>query len=211
MAGSTYISDPRIWKSFYKNMIDGKFKPTQYKGRQTGRRIGNMYAKKPYMIPVNRHVSKEPEIEQVIVGKQITPVTTVEERAKTEMKEAIQEDMPHVPASIKRPTRRKSVSMKSRLKKKGSKKMKIRRWQSRKSFQKSLKAHHKKRKTTGRRSGQKKKTKPVKSRKRKHSDFGGDSNDIFSKKNGVSQRQTNRNWAASRIVSVYCPPKSGGH
>ena len=107
MAGSTYISDPRIWKSFYKNMIDGKFKPTQYKGRQTGRGIGNMYAKKPYMIPVNRHVSKEPEIEQVIVGKQITPVTAVEERAKTEMKEAIQEDMPHVPREYKTTNKKK--------------------------------------------------------------------------------------------------------
>ena len=82
MAGSTYISDPRIWKSFFKNVIDGKFNPTQYKERQTGRRIGNMYAKKPYMTPVNRHVSKELEKEQVMVGKQITPVTAVEERAK---------------------------------------------------------------------------------------------------------------------------------
>lgn len=167
-------------------MIDGKFNPSQYKGRQTGRGIGNMYAKKPYMIPVNRHASKEPEKEQVIIGKQITPVAAIEERAKTEMKEAIQEDMPHVPASIKRPTKRKSVIMKNRLKKDRSKKKTFRGSQPKKSFKKSLKLHQKKRKTTYQRRGQKKKNKPVKSRKRKLSDFLPNSDNIFSKKWRIS-------------------------
>lgn len=27
MSGPTYVSDPRIWKTFYKNMVDGNFNP----------------------------------------------------------------------------------------------------------------------------------------------------------------------------------------
>ena len=36
MLGSMYVSDPTVWRSFYKNMIEGKFNPGQYRGRQTG-------------------------------------------------------------------------------------------------------------------------------------------------------------------------------
>ena len=50
-----YVSDPRLWKIFYKNMLEGKFYPQRYKGRQTGGGIAGMYSKKPYMIPVNPH------------------------------------------------------------------------------------------------------------------------------------------------------------
>lgn len=107
--GSRYVSDPGVWKSFYKNMMNGKFHPTQYRGRQSGGGIAGMYAKKPYMIPVNPHVSHEQD-SNTVVGKHVTPVAAVEERAKSEMKEAIKEKSPHVP--IKGRKRRRSVSSK---------------------------------------------------------------------------------------------------
>ena len=34
MLGSMYICDPTVWRSFYENMIEGKFNPGQY---QAGR------------------------------------------------------------------------------------------------------------------------------------------------------------------------------
>ena len=86
--GSTYVSDPRVWKIFYQNMLDGQFRPIKYRGRQTGGWIGNMYSKKLYMISVNPHLSSKESTEQV-VGKHVTPMAAVEERAKVEMKEAI--------------------------------------------------------------------------------------------------------------------------
>ena len=59
-----------------------------------------MYVKKPYMIPVNPHVTKEP-IEKVVVGKQLSNVTDIEERAKSDLKDDIDDDKPHVPINIK--------------------------------------------------------------------------------------------------------------
>ena len=101
MVGTTYVSDPRVWKSFYKNMIDGKFNPGYYRGRQSGCGIANMYSKKPYMIPVNPHVTTEPE-QKIVVGKEVTPTAAVEDRARSEFNEAIQDGSPHVPIGIKR-------------------------------------------------------------------------------------------------------------
>ena len=69
-----------------------------------------MYAKKPYMIPVNHHALQEPE-EKVIVGKQVSPVTAVEERAKSDLKDAIQDNKPHIPISIKGTNTIKTVSV----------------------------------------------------------------------------------------------------
>lgn len=116
MVGSTYVSDPRIWKSFYTNMIDGKFNPGHYQGRQTGGGIANMYAKKPYMVPVNPHVTIKPE-EKVVVGNKVTPVAAMEERAKSQLKNAIKGDMPHVPLTIKGKTPKIPVSLKRPAKK----------------------------------------------------------------------------------------------
>ena len=130
MVGTTYVSDPRVWKSFYKNMIDGKFNPGYYRGRQSGGGIANMYAKKPYMVPVNPHVTKEPE-QKLVVGKEVTLTAAVEDRARSEFKEAIQDEAPHVPLAIKgskskysfssQPAAKRSSSLNSR-KKKGYKK-----------------------------------------------------------------------------------------
>ena len=100
MVGTTYVSDPRVWKSFYQNMIDGKFHPGYYRGRQSGGGIANMYAKKPYMVPVNRHVTIEPE-QKIVVGKEVSPTAAAEDRARSEFKEAIQDGAPHVPLAIK--------------------------------------------------------------------------------------------------------------
>lgn len=74
------MSDPRIWKTFYQNMMAGKLNLRSFKGRQSGGGIAGMYSKKPYMIPVNPHTTEEKTNE--IVGKQITPMAAVEERAK---------------------------------------------------------------------------------------------------------------------------------
>jgi hypothetical protein len=34
-----------VWKTFYKNMLDGTFNPGSYKKRQVGSGIAGMYAK----------------------------------------------------------------------------------------------------------------------------------------------------------------------
>lgn len=100
MDDPTYVFDPRIWKTFYKNMSDGQFNPRNYKGRQSGSGIAGMYSKKSYMIPVNPHITVEEPKE--IVGKQVTPIAAVEERAKGELKDEMRENIPHVPVgSIK--------------------------------------------------------------------------------------------------------------
>ena len=100
MVGTTYVSDPRVWKSFYQNMIDGKFNPGYYRGRQSGGGIANMYAKKPYMVPVNPHVTNESE-QKIVVGKEVSPTAAAEDRARSKFKEAIQDEAPHVPLAIK--------------------------------------------------------------------------------------------------------------
>jgi len=150
MVGSMYVSDPRIWKSFYKNMIDGKFDPGRYRGRQKGGGgIGGMYSKKPYMIPVDPHVSREHEEEKVVVGKQVTPIAATEERAKSELKDAIKGHAPHVP--VKRPIkdrkRKRSLSSRKGVKQTTSKKI------------------HKKRKRDTRRTSKSKAQKKTKKRK----------------------------------------------
>jgi len=55
-----------------------------------------MYDKKPYMIPVNPHLDYEQE-EKIVVGKEVTPMAAVVERAKSELKDTIEENAPHVP------------------------------------------------------------------------------------------------------------------
>lgn len=57
--------------------------------RQKDRRgIEGVFSKKPYMISVNPHMPSKESTDQ-IVGKQVTQMATVEERAKAETKEAI--------------------------------------------------------------------------------------------------------------------------
>lgn len=123
MSGPTYVSDPRIWKTFYKNMVDGNFNPRSYKGRQSGSGIAGMYSKKPYTIPVNPHITVEEPKE--IFGKQVTPMVAVEERAKEDLKEEMRDNVPHVPvASIKAESAQKSHSSPKIRKKKKKKPIK---------------------------------------------------------------------------------------
>lgn len=110
MMGSTYVSDPRVWKTFYQRMLDGHFRPGKYRGKQTGGGLGGMFSKKPYMISVNPHMFSKECTDQV-VGKQVT--------AKAEIKEAIKENIPHVPEkTIKTQIRQRTVKSKPTLKKK---------------------------------------------------------------------------------------------
>ena len=105
------LSDPTVWRLFYGNIIEGKFNPGQYRSRQTGGGcIAGMYAMKPFMIPVNPYASQAPK-EKVIVGKQVSPVTAVEERAKSDLKYAIRDNKPHIPISIKGTNTIKTVSV----------------------------------------------------------------------------------------------------
>jgi len=97
MSGSMYVSDPEVWRRFYRNMLDGKFNPEQYRPRQSGGGIGGMY-KKSYMIPVNPHLDYEQE-EKIVVGKQVTPMAAVVERAKSELRDKIEQGLPHVPVA----------------------------------------------------------------------------------------------------------------
>lgn len=87
MSGFTNMSDPRIRKSIYKYMTAGKLNLCCFNGRQSGGGIAGMYSKKPFMIPVNPHTTEEKTNEihvfsSSVVGKQVTPMAAVEERAK---------------------------------------------------------------------------------------------------------------------------------
>jgi hypothetical protein len=75
-------------------MIDGQIRPGKYRGRQTGGGIGGMFSKKPYVIPVNRNLASTESPDKKIVGKHVTPMAAVEERAKAELKDAIKESIP---------------------------------------------------------------------------------------------------------------------
>ena len=118
MPGSMYISDPRTWQSFYKNMLEGNFDPNSYKRRQWGggRGIAGMYSKRPYMIPVDPHIDAQVP-EKIVVGKQVTPTAAVEERAKSELKAAIKEKIPHV-TTVKKGIKQKNLKSAISLKKK---------------------------------------------------------------------------------------------
>lgn len=48
MNSQTYVSDPTIWETFYKNMAEKKFHPYTYKPKQYGR---GFYKGKSYAIP----------------------------------------------------------------------------------------------------------------------------------------------------------------
>lgn len=77
MNSKTYISDPKIWEAFYKNMAEKKFSPYKYKPKQIGR---GMRKKNSYIIPIRPH--SQLEFDNPI--PQVTPVAAVEQRAITE-------------------------------------------------------------------------------------------------------------------------------
>ncbi|OOY54059.1 hypothetical protein BOW28_11660 [Solemya velum gill symbiont] len=74
MIGSQYVSDPERWRVFYEDLLGGKIDTKQYRPNQKGGR------RRPYVIPVSR----------------VTPMKAVENRAKVELRDAMQEGDPHV-------------------------------------------------------------------------------------------------------------------
>jgi hypothetical protein len=99
MNSQTYVSDPRIWEAFYKNMAEKKFNPYKYKPKQIGRGVKSY---KSYVIPLRPHSQLE-SIQKT--STQITPVAVVEKRAKVEHAKDVKKGVPFVKVqgSIKRP------------------------------------------------------------------------------------------------------------
>ena len=90
-----YVSDPEVWRKFYRNMPNGKFRPEQYRPKQKGGAgIAGMYANKPYIIPVDENAKDDDDDEEM---KQVTPVAASLERAKSEYKRKVEEGRPVVP------------------------------------------------------------------------------------------------------------------
>ena len=88
MNSKTYISDPKMWEMFYKNMAEKKINPYKYRPIQKGR--GWSY-KKSYRIPVRPH--SQIEIQPTV--PLVTPVAALEERAKYQYNEEVKEGNPH--------------------------------------------------------------------------------------------------------------------
>ncbi|KAJ8321129.1 hypothetical protein KUTeg_001324 [Tegillarca granosa] len=120
MVGSTYISDPDTWKTFYHNMINGKFK--RGKSNQVGGGIGGMYSNKPYMIPISQYKSETIQKPLPMIGNEVSPIAAIEERAKSEFKDAIKDEAPRVP--IKSRKRKRNISPRKTVKQATSKKRK---------------------------------------------------------------------------------------
>lgn len=146
MIGDTYVSDPILWKDFYRSMLNEKFVPEQYGRKQRGGGIAQLYTRKPYMIPVNPH-TEEKKNDETIVGAQVTPVAAVEERAKSELKDEIQKRVPHVPIGKKNKKlnqKKKAISRKRKVQSstsqpKRGRKTKSSKKKSKKSQKKNLK------------------------------------------------------------------------
>ena len=99
MNSQTYVSDPKIWEAFYKNMAEKKFNPYKYKPKQIGRGVKSY---KSYVIPLRPHSQLE-SIQKT--STQMTPVAAVEKRAKVEHAKDVKQGVPFVKVqgSIKRP------------------------------------------------------------------------------------------------------------
>lgn len=105
MNSQTYVSDPRLWEAFYKNMAEKKFNPYSYKPKQIGR---GRKRHRSYVIPLRPHS----QLESTVNSTHVTPIAAVEERAKTEHANDIKEGVPSVKVhskSIKRPCSGSSV------------------------------------------------------------------------------------------------------
>lgn len=112
MNSQTYVSDPRLWEAFYKNMTEKKFNPYKYKPKQIGRGVKSY---KSYVIPLRPHSQLESEQH---TNTLMTPVAAVEERAKVEHAKDVKEGAPFVKVqgSIKRPCSQSSVIPSKKLK-----------------------------------------------------------------------------------------------
>lgn len=68
--------------------------------------ISNTFKKQSYIIPVTKHAK-----EDIVISKHVTPMSAEVDRAKSELKESIEEEKPHIPTDIKTQDDMKSVSM----------------------------------------------------------------------------------------------------
>lgn len=144
MNSQTYVSDPRIWEAFYKNMAEKKFNPYEYKPKQIGR---GTKRHRSYVIPLRPHSQLESQVNTT----HVTPIAAVEERAEAEHANDIKEGVPFVKVrgGIKRPRSQTSVipakkvkattrkNQRQRKKNKSSKPVKQRREKPKESKKKS--------------------------------------------------------------------------
>ena len=92
-----YLTDPLIWKRFYKTMAANKFNPYSYrrskKQNRSGRGLHGRF-RHSYMIPVNPNAI-DTETNSVNTTM-VSPVAAAEERATSEMKDIKEKKKPHV-------------------------------------------------------------------------------------------------------------------
>jgi len=97
MHSQTYISDPNIWETFYKNMANNTFSPYKYRKKsrntQIGRGLSNRY-RGSYIIPVNPNAVRE-EV-QPVTTTLVSPVAAAQERAVSENKDQKRDREPRV-------------------------------------------------------------------------------------------------------------------
>lgn len=153
MNSQTYVSDPRIWEAFYKNMAEKKFNPYKHKPKQVGR---GTKRHRSYVIPLRPHS----QLESPVNTAHVTPVAAVEERAKAEHANDIKEGVPFVkvPDGIKRPRSQSSVIPA----KKGKTTTRKNQRQKKKKSSKPTKQQRKKPKQSKKKSAIKKQRRPVK-------------------------------------------------
>lgn len=89
MNSKTYISDPKTWEAFYKNMAEKNFNPFKYKPKQTGR---DMRKRKSYVIPIRPHS----QFETTNLVPQVTPVAAVEEKTKSDHTKDVKTGVPFI-------------------------------------------------------------------------------------------------------------------
>lgn len=111
MNSKTYISNPKLWEAFYKNMSEKKFNSYKFKPKQIGR---GMRSYKSYVIQLRPHS----QLETVYPIPQVTPMAVVEERAKIKHAKDVKECVPFVKVqrNIKRPRKKPSAILSKNLK-----------------------------------------------------------------------------------------------
>lgn len=104
---SLYVSDPKMWEQAFKDLSSGKINPYAYnKGPQTRRGLAGRYFS-------TFHVPVKVPAKIVVPVKQITPMETVAEKPKSELKREKRESLPHV--DPKRINKRDKPNITSRL------------------------------------------------------------------------------------------------
>lgn len=110
-----YLTDPLIWKRFYKNMAANKFNPYSYRRFKKQNRSGRgLYGRfrHSYMIPVNPNAI-DTETNSVNTTM-VSLVAASEERTTSEMKDVKEKKKPHVKLlnSIKSKKKKKRLKTK---------------------------------------------------------------------------------------------------